>query len=499
MSPLILALDQGTTSSRALVIDANATIRGVGQFEFSQYFPAPALVEHDPLELWDGQMRAIRAALHSAGVTPQEITAIGITNQRETVMLWERSTGNPIGRAIVWQDRRTADMMRELAQAGHEEMIHRATGLVLDSYFSASKIAWMLRDGGPALQARAQAGEICAGTMDSWLVWQLTDGARHVTDVSNASRTMLMGIDTLAWDARLLELFGIPAPMMAQIVASSGEVARTSRKVFGAEIPIAGLIGDQQAALFGQQCLNPGQAKCTYGTGCFLLANTGHRPIITFNGLLSTVAWRIGNERAVYALEGSVFMGGATIQWLRDGLGMISSSAEVNTLAAQVSDSGGVTLVPAFAGLGAPHWDPAARALIGGLTRGSTKSHIARAALEGIAFQCADLLTAFAANDGQAVVDLRVDGGAAASDLLMQIQSDVSGVAVNRPAVLESTALGAACMAGLATGVWRSTDELLGFRKVDRVFVPQHDATWRATERARWSRAVERSKEWNPT
>ncbi len=498
MSRLVMALDQGTTSSRAVIIDEQLQTLGVGQVEYPQHFPEPGWVEHDPLELWDSQRRAIDSAIRSAGVTAGGLAAIGITNQRETVMLWERATGQPIGRAIVWQDRRTAPRMAELrAEPGRAEAVHRTTGLVLDPYFSASKIEWMLQHGGHELVERARGGEVCAGTVDSWLVWQLTAGGAHVTDVSNASRTMLMDLHTLQWDDALCKTFGIPVAMLPRIVPSGGVAGQTDRAQFGASVPIAGIIGDQQAALFGQQCVAPGQAKCTYGTGCFLLSNTGHEPRHSRHGLLTTVAWQRAGEPALFALEGSVFMGGATIQWLRDGLGLITSSPEVNQLAGSVPDTAGVTLVPAFAGLGAPHWDAHARGLIGGLTRGATKAHIARAALEGIAFQCAELFDAFAADGGRPLGSIRVDGGAAASDLLMQIQADLSGVSVERPRILESTALGAAFMAGLTVGVWSTLDELGAHRAIDQTFAPTGDASWRATQRSRWDRAVERAKAWN--
>ncbi|MDA0803563.1 MAG: glycerol kinase GlpK [Planctomycetota bacterium] len=492
-----MALDQGTTSSRAVIFDESVRTLGVGQVEFPQHFPEPGWVEHDPQELWESQQRAINGALKSAGVDAGALSAIGITNQRETVMLWERETGLPTGRAIVWQDRRTAPRMAALrAEPGRAEAVHRATGLVLDPYFSASKIEWMLSEGGAPLRARAERGELCAGTVDSWMVWQLTKGAAHVTDVSNASRTMLMDLHTLAWDDSLLALFRIPKAILPRIVPSGGIAAHTDASVLGAQVPISGILGDQQAALFGQQCVLPGQAKCTYGTGCFLLSNTGHELRHSKNGLLTTVAWQREGERPTYALEGSVFMGGATIQWLRDGLGIISTSPEVNELAGSVPDSAGVTLVPAFAGLGAPHWDAHARGLIGGLTRGATKAHIARAALEGIAFQCAELFDAFGEDGGAPLSSIRVDGGAAASDLLMQIQADLSGVNVDRPRMLESTALGAALMAGISAGVWGSMDQLAAHRGIDRVFQPARDRAWRAAQRARWGRAVERAKGW---
>lgn len=496
MPKLVLAIDQGTTSSRAVIVDREARIVGVGQQEFAQHFPQPGWVEHDPREIWESQHGAIVSALRSARVGASDLAAIGITNQRETVMLWERATGRPLGNAIVWQDRRTAARMDALREAGEADRIRNRTGLVLDPYFSASKIEWLLREGGAALRARAEAGEVCAGTVDSWIAWNLTKGAAHLTDVSNASRTMLMGLDSLAWEPSLCDLFGVPRATLPAIVPSSGVAAVACAEVLGAEVPIAGIAGDQQAALFGQQCVEAGQAKCTYGTGCFLLANTGHAPRHSAAGLLTTVAWQRQGEAPVYALEGSVFMGGATIQWLRDSLGIIRSAAEVNALAGSVPDSGGVTLVPAFTGLGAPHWDPSARALIGGLTRGSTKAHIARAALEGIAFQCADLIDAFSADAGTPMRDLRVDGGASASDLLMQMQADIAGIAVERPAVLESTALGAAFLAGLAVGVWRSTDELSRVRLVEHRFAPARDGAWRTRERARWERAVSRAGRW---
>src|SRR6187455_3634606 len=424
--PYILALDQGTTSSRAIVFDQNANIVATGQREFQQIFPRPGWVEHDPNEIWVTQIAVATEALGRAHLRPRDIAAIGITNQRETTVVWDRETGAPVYNAIVWQDRRTADYCDRLKQDGHEDFIRERTGLVIDAYFSGSKVAWIL-DNVPGARAKAEAGKLAFGTIDSWLVWQLTSDSTHTTDVTNASRTMLFNINTLQWDEELLKLLRVPASMLPQVRPSSEVYGRVSTSLGVADVPIAGIAGDQQAALFGQMCLSPGLTKNTYGTGCFLLQNTGERPAVSRNRLLTTVAWQIGGK-TMYALEGSVFIGGAVVQWLRDGLGIIKESSDVEALALSVADSGGVYLVPAFAGLGAPHWDPYARGTIIGLTRGAGRAHIARAALESIAFQTADVLEAMQKDSGERLAELRVDGGAAANDLLMQFQADLLGV-----------------------------------------------------------------------
>jgi len=492
----VLALDQGTTSSRALVFDADGRVAALAQQEFRQIFPQPGWVEHDPEEIWTSQLAVAREAL--AALPPgAEVAALGLTNQRETTLVWERETGRPVGPAIVWQDRRTADRCAELRGRGLEARIRATTGLVLDPYFSGTKLAWIL-DRVPGVRARAEAGELAFGTVDSWLIWRLTGGAVHATDPSNASRTLLFDLAAGDWSEELLTLFGVPRAMLPAIVPSSGVLGETAPGLFPQPLPIAGVAGDQQAALFGQVCVRPGMAKCTYGTGSFLLLNTGDRPTPSAHGLLTTAAWRIG-ARTDYALEGSVFIAGALVQWLRDGLGLIGSAAEVETLAASAPDSGGVVLVPAFAGLGAPHWDAQARGTILGLTRGTTGAHLARAALEAIAFQAVEVLQAMEADSGITLGELRVDGGAAANNLLMQIQADLLGVPVVRPRMLETTALGAAYLAGLAVGVWRDTDEIAAHSEVERIFQPALPAAQARTRLARWLQAVERSKGWEET
>jgi len=492
--PYILALDQGTTSSRAMVFDHDGAIRAVAQKEFTQIFPNAGWVEHDPREIWASQIGVAVEALGRAQVRPNELAAIGITNQRETTIVWDRETGEPVYNAIVWQDRRTADYCQRLKAQGAGEMIQAKTGLLIDAYFSASKIRWIL-DNVPGAKARADAGTLAFGTVDSWLVWKLTSRARHITDVSNASRTLLFNIHTLQWDDELLTLFGVPASMLPE-VRSSSEVYGTVSDTLGIErVPIAGIAGDQQAALFGQMCLQPGMSKNTYGTGCFLLQNIGTTPTRSTQQLVTTVAWQIGG-RTDYALEGSVFIGGAVVQWIRDGLGLIRTAAEIEPLAASVGDNGGVYLVPAFAGLGAPHWDPYARGIIVGITRGTSSGHIARAALESIAYQVADLLDAMAADAGIPLKELRVDGGAATNNMLMQFQADLLGVPVVRPAVTETTALGAAYLAGLAVGYWKSVDEVSGQWKVDRRFEPAMPRAAASALRERWTSALERSKGW---
>ncbi|HEY1328291.1 MAG TPA: glycerol kinase GlpK [Casimicrobiaceae bacterium] len=488
----VLALDQGTTSSRAIVFDAAGTVRAVAQQEFAQRFPQPGWVEHDPVEIWATQSGVMHAVLAKADITPRDVTAIGITNQRETTVLWERASGHPVAPAIVWQDRRTAPMCDRLRADGKAELIARKTGLVIDAYFSGTKLEWLL-DNVPGARERAQRGELAFGTIDSWLVWHLTGGAEHVTDASNASRTLLYDITRGDWDDELLALFDVPREVLPRVVESSGVCAYTT--LDGVVVPIAGIAGDQQAALFGQACLAPGLAKNTYGTGCFMLLNTGRKAVASRNNLVTTVAWK--RDLALdYALEGSVFIAGAVVQWLRDGLKIIRSAPDVEALAASVPDNGGVYFVPAFAGLGAPHWDAYARGSIFGLTRGATAGHLARAALESIALQSADVLRAMERDAGITLAELRVDGGAAANDLLMQMQADVLGVPVVRPRVVETTALGAAYLAGLATGYWKGDDDIQRNWQVDRTFEPAMSGDRAQSLRSGWEQAVERAKRW---
>ena len=491
----LLSLDQGTTSSRAIVYDDHCRPLASAQQEFRQHFPQPGRVEHDATEIWESIVATTRSAIQKSGLAPTDLTALGITNQRETIVVWDRKTGQPIAPAIVWQDRRTADYVTALREAGQETLIQTRTGLLLDPYFSASKLHWILRDV-PGAKQRAAAGELAAGTIDSWLIWRLTGGQQHLTDVTNASRTMLMDIHRGDWDDDLLALFDIPRAILPSIVPTSGEFGSTDPSLFGDAIPIRGSIGDQQSALFGQLCTTPGLVKCTYGTGCFMLAFTGPDAVASRNRLLTTVAWQIGDAPLQYAVEGSVFVGGAAIQWLRDGLGIIKSASEVNELAARVPDSGGVVLVPAFAGLGAPHWDPTARGTILGMTRGTTAAHLARATLEGIAWEVADLLEAMQKDAGRKISLLRVDGGASASDLLMQIQADAVGTKIERPRNVETTALGAAMMAGLGAGVWRNVDELATIREVDKTFLPNTTAKDRQARQKTWRQAIKRAKHW---
>jgi glycerol kinase len=492
----ILALDQGTTSSRAILFDQEGAIRSVAQREFEQIFPQPAWVEHDPEQIASSQIAVALEALASANVRPKDVAAIGIANQRETTIVWDRKTGRPVCNAVVWQDRRTADVCEYLKAAGHETLIQSRTGLLIDAYFSATKISWILAHVPDARQL-ADAGRLAFGTVDSWLLWKLTAGRVHITDVSNASRTMLFNIHTGAWDAELLELFGVPPSMMPEVRSSSEVYGHVSTVNDLEGLAIAGIAGDQQAALFGQRCIRPGLTKNTYGTGCFMLQNTGTRPVPSANKLVTTVAWKIG-DRMEYALEGSVFVGGAVVQWLRDGLGLIRTSQDVEPLARSVPDNGGVYFVPAFVGLGAPHWDPYARGSIFGLTRGTTAGHLARAAVESIAYQVADLLDAMQKDAGNSVEELRVDGGAAANDYLMQFQSDILGAPVVRPAVTETTALGAAYLAGLGVGLWRSTGDLAGMTTTtnEKRFEPRLPASQAAALRGRWNEAVSRAKAW---
>ncbi len=492
MSRYVLALDQGTTSSRAIVFDRAGSIVAVAQREFTQYFPQPGWVEHDANEIWASQSATITEVLARAGIEAKDLAAVGITNQRETVVLWDRVTGEPVAPAIVWQDRRTADRCDALRAAGHEQHVAAVTGLLLDPYFSATKLAWLL-DHVPDARARAAHGALHFGTIDSWLAWKLTAAQAHVTDVSNASRTLLLNLEG-GWDADMLALFDVPAACLPRVVASSAHSGLMAR-IEGHEVPLTGIAGDQQAALFGQTCFKPGMAKNTYGTGCFMLMNTGARPLRSRHRLLTTVAWDLGAR--TYALEGSVFVGGAVVQWLRDGLGLIERSADVEALAASVPDSGGVLLVPAFTGLGSPHWDAYARGTMLGLSRGTHRGHIARAALEAIAFQSAEVLAAMQADASQPLIELRVDGGATANNLLMQFQADLLGVPVVRPRVTETTALGAAYLAGLATGFWSSPDELAAGWQADRIFEPSISRDHAGELMRGWSRAVERARGWS--
>jgi len=488
----VAALDQGTTSSRALVFDHHGTVRGVAQAEFRQIFPQPGWVEHDPGEIWSSQSAVLHGALADAGIKARDLAAIGITNQRETTLVWDRRTGEPIANAIVWQDRRTAAACDALRQAGHAPMIGAKTGLVIDAYFSGTKLAWLL-DHVPGARERANAGELAFGTVDSWLVYKLSDGARHVTDVTNASRTMLFDIHRGAWDEALCAVLDVPMSVLPEVVPSSAVCAHA--RIEGVDVPIAGIAGDQQAALFGQACHAPGLAKNTYGTGCFLLMNTGRDAVASRNNLVTTIAWQRDGVTE-YALEGSVFIAGAVVQWLRDGLKIIRQASEAETLARTVPDNGGVYFVPAFAGLGAPHWDAYARGALFGLTRGATGGHIARAALESIAYQSADVLAAMERDAGIALAELRVDGGATASDLLMQFQADLLGVPVVRPKVRETTALGAAYLAGLAVGFWKSADDVAANWQVDRAFEPRMSRDEAAALRKGWDKAVQRAKGW---
>ena len=490
----ILALDQGTTSSRAIVFDHAGAIRAVAQKEFQQIFPRAGWVEHDPKEIWSSQLEVARAALRQAGLGAKDVAAIGITNQRETTVLWDRRTGEPIHNAIVWQDRRTAPFCDELKRGGHAELIARKSGLVIDAYFSGSKLRWLL-DQVPGARERARRGELAFGTIDTWLLWNLTGGSLHVTDPSNASRTMLFNLRTGNWDDDLLRLLDVPREVLPTIRSSSEIYGETASGLFDAAIPIAGIAGDQQAALFGQNCFKRGLAKNTYGTGCFMLMNIGSEPVPSRHQLLTTVAWKQGTSTE-FALEGSVFIGGAVVQWLRDGLGLIKSSSEIEALAASVPDSGGVYLVPAFAGLGAPYWDQYARGSMAGLTRGTKGGHIARAALEGIAFQAADVLDVMKQDSGIALDELRVDGGASSNNLLMQFQADILRVPVVRPKIVETTALGAAYLAGLAAGFWKDNGEVERSWQLDRRFEPAASADEAAHRRARWSEALKRSREW---
>jgi glycerol kinase len=490
----MLAFDQGTTSSRAIVFDHQGAIRAVAQKEFEQIYPRPGWVEHDPGEIWSSQAGVAAEAVTRAGLAAGEIAAIGITNQRETAIVWDRATGRPVYNAIVWQDRRTAGFCDRLREAGHEEVIRRKTGLLIDSYFSGTKVRWIL-DNVEGARERANRGELCFGTVDSWLVWKMTGGRVHITDATNASRTLLYDIHTGEWDDELLEILGVPRSMLPEVRSSSEIYARTAGEIFATPVPIAGIAGDQQAALFGQRCTERGMVKNTYGTGSFMLLNTGTEAVASRHNLVTTVAWKIG-DHVEYALEGSVFITGAVVQWLRDGLQIIRSSSDVEPLASTVADNGGVYLVPAFAGLGAPHWDPYARGAILGITRGTTHAHIARAALEGIAYQVADVLDAMQADSGIEIKELRVDGGAGANDLLLQFQADILGVPVIRPRVLETTALGAAYLAGLAVGYWEDQEAITRQWQEERSFTPAMEPATARGLRTGWNRALERARGW---
>lgn len=489
MRDYIIALDQGTSSSRAIVFNRNGEAKAVRQKEFTQYFPKPGMVEHNPMEIWATEYAMMTEAVTSLGLGGADIAAIGITNQRETTIVWDAETGKPIYNAIVWQDRRTSDFCDSLKAAGMTELIRKKTGLIIDAYFSGTKIRWIL-DNGQGARERAEQGRLRFGTVDSWLVWNLTGGHEHVTDVSNASRTMLFNINTLQWDEELFDILDIPMSMMPQVKSSSEIYGQTN--LLGGEVPVAGIAGDQQAALFGQMCTEPGSVKNTYGTGCFLLMNTGEKPIMSHNNLLATIAWKIG-DKVNYALEGSIFVAGSVVQWLRDGLGIIKSSSEIEALAASVSDNGGVYLVPALTGLGAPYWDQYAKGSILGISRGTTAAHIARAALEGIAFQTMDIVAAMEKDSGIRLGELKVDGGASRNNLMMQFQSDILGAKVIRPKVTETTALGAACLAGLAVGFWGSLDEVKKQWQSDRVFTPAMDEVSVKAAKAGWADAIGRT------
>ena len=487
MEKYILALDQGTSSSRAIVFDHEGNIRSTAQMEFTQYFPKPGWVEHNPMEIWSSEAAVIAEAITKMGINGLNIAGIGITNQRETTIVWDAETGEPVYNAIVWQDRRTSEFCDTLRDKA--DFIREKTGLIIDAYFSGTKIRWIL-DNVPGAREKAEAGKLRFGTVDSWLVWQLTRGEVHVTDVSNASRTMLFNINTLAWDPELLALLDIPASMMPEVRSSSEVYGVTKTTIFAHEVPIGGIAGDQQAALFGQMCTEPGSVKNTYGTGCFLLMNTGEKPILSRNNLLTTVAWKIG-DKVNYALEGSIFVGGSVVQWLRDGLGIIRSSSEIEALATSVPDNGGVYFVPALTGMGAPYWDQYAHGTICGITRGTTAAHIARAALEGIAFQTMDIVGAMEKDAGVRLSELKVDGGASRNNLMMQFQADVLDTAVIRPKVTETTAMGACYLAGLAVGFWSSLDEIKAQWQAEHVFEPSGADT--AALKAGWADAISRT------
>lgn len=491
MEKYILALDQGTTSSRAIVFDRNGAIRSVAQKEFTQHFPQPGWVEHDPNEIWSSEAAVIAEAISAIDINGKNIAGIGITNQRETTIVWDIDTEEPIYNAIVWQDRRTASLCDQLKAQGLVDMVREKTGLIIDAYFSGTKIKWIL-DNVPGARERARKGKLRFGNVDSWLVWRLTRGEVHVTDVTNASRTMLFNIHTLKWDDDLLKLLDIPASMMPEVKSSSEVYGHTKTTIFAHEVPISGIAGDQQAALFGQMCVEPGAIKNTYGTGCFVMLNTGARPVLSRNNLLTTIAWKIG-DKVNYALEGSIYVGGSVVQWLRDGLGIIKSSSEVEELASSVPDSGGVYFVPALTGLAAPYWDQYARGTIVGITRGTTAAHIARAALDGIAFQTYDIAQAMSRDLGAPLTELKVDGGASRNNLLMQFQANLLGIDVVRPKVTETTALGAAYLAGLAVGYWNDIDEIKSQWQVERRFAPVANKQALDAAKAGWADAIART------
>ena len=494
MSRYVLSLDQGTTSSRAIVFGRDGRVVASAQQEFPQIYPQPGHVEHDPEAIWESQLLTARSALQKAGLTAADIAAVGVTNQRETTVLWDRQTGKPVANAIVWQSRITAEICRQLKQSGCEDVFRSKTGLVLDPYFSGTKIKYLL-DSIPGLRQRAERGEILFGTIDSFLVWRMSGGSLHITDPGNASRTLLFNIHTGEWDDELLKLMDVPRAILPEVRASSEIYGQTDPVHLGGSIPIAGIAGDQQAATFGQCCFDAGNAKNTYGTGCFMLMNTGNRPVASTTGLLTTVAWRIGNQ-TTYAVEGSIFIAGAAVQWLRDGLGLIERASDIEVLAASVADNGGVYFVPALAGLGAPFWDPHARGTIVGLTRGTTKGHLARATLEAMAYQTRDVLEAMQHDAGVPLTELKVDGGATANNSLLQFQSDILSTRVRRPVVQETTALGAAYLAGLAVGYWQDLNDLRQNWGLDREFTPQMESKARDELYRDWKRAIERSRSW---
>tara|TARA_B100000700_G_scaffold331551_1_gene465469 strand:+ start:9872 stop:11383 length:1512 start_codon:yes stop_codon:yes gene_type:complete len=494
MAEYVLALDQGTTSCRSILFSQDGSIVAVAQQEFEQILPFPGHVEHDANQIWDSQLATAREVLHTSGAELSDVKAIGITNQRETTVIWDRQTGQPVQNAIVWQSRITSDLCKEIESQGYTDLIQQKTGLLLDAYFSASKIKYIL-DQDEQLRLRAERGELCFGTIDSFLVWKLTAGTRHVTDYSNASRTLLFNIHDLCWDDELLQIFDVPRSLLPEVVDSSGVVGHADAELFGAEIPIAGIAGDQQAATFGQACFEVGDVKNTYGTGSFILMNTGSVPVESKNKLLTTIGWGINGE-VTYCLEGAVFIAGAVVQWLRDGLQLIQDSSEVESLAAEVVDSAGVELVPAFVGLGAPHWDPNARGTILGITRGTNRAHIARAALDSVALQTCDVVSAMVNDLGEELGDLKVDGGASVNDALMQFQADMLDVVVRRPVVAETTALGAAYLAGLAVGVWKNLADISDNWVLDREFHSEYSGEQRAARSRRWQKAVARALDW---
>ena len=494
MRRYVLALDQGTTSSRSILFDHDGHVVATAQREFTQHFPRSGWVEHDAEEIWATQAATIAEVMARARARPEDLVAVGITNQRETTVVWDRRTGRPVAPAIVWQDRRTADLCARLRAEGRESEVARRTGLLLDPYFSGTKLAWLL-DWQPGLRARAADGEIVFGTIDSWLAWKLSHGAAHVTDATNASRTMLLDLETGDWSAPMLQMLGVPREMLPRVLPSQLPAGEFAADIGGTDVPLGGIAGDQQAALFGQACFEPGMAKNTYGTGCFMLMNTGVAPLHSANRLLTTIAWRI--DAPVYALEGSVFVGGAVVQWLRDGLGIIERSTDVEALAATVPDTGGAYLVPAFTGLGSPHWDAHARGALVGLSRGTTRAHVARAALEAIAFQSAEVLEAMQRDAGRPLTELRVDGGATGNDLMMQFQADLLGVPVVRPHVTETTALGAASLAGLSVGFWPSLGALASNWRAERRFEPAMPREQARERMDQWARAVDRARDWH--